>query len=113
MACILLVEDDDDVRLVIHEALHQAGHIVSVAVDVAQARAALATLACDLLVSDIILRGGDGFQLAALAAERGIRTLFVTGAPVHVDRLSAMGAPHLAKPFRLRDVVAAVANLLA
>lgn len=112
MAHILLVDDDDDVRQVIYEALVQDGHRVSVAAEVARGEQMLRSGGHDMLVVDVILRGGDGFQLAELAASLGLRVLFVTGAPAHVARLATMGAPHLAKPFRLHDVVAAVGRLL-
>ena len=66
MATILLVEDEENLRSVIHEYLTEAGHKVLVAEGVEEAVHAAADYhgQIELLLTDVILRNGNGKQLA-------------------------------------------------
>jgi signal transduction histidine kinase/CheY-like chemotaxis protein len=80
---ILVAEDDPGVRAIAVIALSRAGYTVleadtgTTALDVASRQQG----AIDLLVTDVIMRGMSGLQLAAAlsAQQPGIRTLFVSG----------------------------------
>jgi two-component system NtrC family sensor kinase len=93
--CILLVEDDDDVRRFVAEALSDLGYRVEQA---ATASAGLEKLAAvpeiAMLFTDVVLPGGmNGRQLAveALKLRPGLPVLYATGytrnAIVHQGRL--------------------------
>jgi len=103
---ILLVEDDDDVRNYVAEALREIGYRVTTA---SQAAAALAILRSDtpidLLFTDVVLPGGvNGRQLAEQAQQLrpALRVLFATGytrnAIIHQGRLDP-DVDLLVKPF--------------
>jgi PAS domain S-box-containing protein len=61
---ILVVDDDDDARLVIATMLRQHGADVAAAASVDQAASLFAARAFDAVVSDIAMPGQDGFALA-------------------------------------------------
>jgi signal transduction histidine kinase len=79
---ILLAEDDDSVRAVIVEHLGDLGYTVIETRDGRQAiEAARRVAQVDLLLTDVIMPGMSGRELAAqLAADRpGLRVLYVSG----------------------------------
>jgi two-component system, cell cycle response regulator CpdR len=118
MANIILADDDHSLRGFMAATLRKAGHEVF---DCADGLAALAALEaqppCDLLVTDIIMPGMDGLELAALAQkrEKPPQILFVTGfaamaAPMHKQGSNAPLI--LPKPFHLSHLVQIVEQLL-
>ena len=113
MARILLPEDDSSLRLFLSRALEGAGHEVVQADSGHAALPVLETGGIDLLLTDIVMPGLDGIELAqrARAMTPGLRVLFITGfAAVAFDRASAPAdARVLSKPFHLRDLVQEIA----
>jgi DNA-binding response OmpR family regulator len=112
MAHILLVEDDHQVSDLLRELLETAGHTLDCARTFADAEARLAG-AYDLLICDVILPGGSGYQIAAQGEARGVRALLMTGYPD--DMLSAAKPPGIAllhKPFHADELLVAVDNCL-
>jgi CheY-like chemotaxis protein len=65
MAKILLVEDDDNQRLLYREDLEEEGHEVSEARDGRQALASIANDLPDAVILDINMPGMDGLQTLA------------------------------------------------
>src|SRR5262249_36197625 len=80
---ILVVEDDEDVRSYIAEVLQDLGYRVLTAPDAAVALHMLERpeQPVDLLLTDVVLPGTNGRQLADTVAPRhpGMRVLFMTG----------------------------------
>ncbi len=119
MACILLVEDEADIRTILAEVLEEAGHEV-IEAETGDAAALLLDSSADfdMLVTDINMPGFlDGIALAArfrkLHAVRPI--LYVTGRPdalcqvaMRPDREAALFKPH-----GLLSLVATVRTMLA
>ncbi|MBM6592466.1 PAS domain S-box protein [Microvirga pudoricolor] len=108
---ILLVEDDDAVRMLMADTLRELGYRVFEAID---ARSALLTVESgedlDLMVSDVGLPGGlNGRQLAELArgVRPGLKILFVTGyaegAAIRGGFLDS-GMEMIGKPFAIDDL---------
>jgi CheY-like chemotaxis protein len=103
---ILLVEDDTAVRRVAVSVLQHLGYTVD---DVATGEAAIERLrrgdpAPDLLLTDIVLTGMSGTELAghAVAIRPGLPVLFMSGyadAAVMGDGPLAVGANFIQKPF--------------
>jgi DNA-binding response OmpR family regulator len=60
---ILLVDDDEETRVVLGEFLIDAGYDVKVAADGEQACLALDAFAADLVITDLEMPGMDGLQL--------------------------------------------------
>ena len=119
-ARILLVEDEDGVRRVVHRLLQRAGYTVQQARFGSEALALVADPAftVDLLLSDVYMPGMNGVQLAAqLRAQRpGLRVLFMSG---HVDdradlkQIQANGDVIVDKPFTTDALLRHVESTLA
>lgn len=117
---ILVVEDERGVRLLLKRVLEAAGATVTVVVSTAEALAELERGAPDVLLSDIRMPGGDGYDLIrrvrALPAESGGRTpAIAVSASVgdeEIPKIFAAGfQKFVRKPFEvseLRDAIAAV-----
>lgn len=117
---ILLAEDDDAVRAIAREALGRAGYQVLAAAtgDEALALAAAHVGTIDLLLTDVIMPGMNGRELAErLSALRpGLPTLFASGYTdnVLVDQGALLpGVELLDKPFTPASLTAKVAAVLA
>ncbi|MCB9525776.1 MAG: response regulator transcription factor [Myxococcales bacterium] len=117
MARILIVEDDENLRLVLQDNLEDEGYQVIAAGTAAEARAALAGEPFDLLVLDIMLPDGDGYSLCRdyRAGGGAAGVLMLTARTLEDDLVRGfeVGADdYLAKPYRLRELLARVAALL-
>lgn len=112
MAHILLVEDDHQVSDLLCEILEGAGHTIDCARTFPDAEARLAG-PYDLMICDVILPGGSGYQIAAKGEANGVRALLMTGYPD--DMLSTAKPPGISllhKPFHADELLLAVDNCL-
>ncbi|MCK6417369.1 MAG: response regulator [Alphaproteobacteria bacterium] len=117
MAHILLAEDDYSMRQFLKLALEKAGHRVEACADGLSALAALdGPESPDLLLTDIVMPGMDGIELAQQAIRKSpaLRVMFITGfAAVAMDaQKNYSPAKILSKPFHLNDLVKQVESLL-
>ena len=118
MARILLAEDDSSLRGFLTRALEKAGHQVVDCENGDDAIDALNDGPYDLLLTDIVMPGADGIEVARVAAARipGLRIMFITGfaaVALNADSKAPKDAKVLSKPFHLRDLVDEVNKLLA
>ena len=60
MSKILVIDDEEDVRIVLKEVLQRAGHDVNIAADGREGLAMLAADGADLVITDVIMPGIDG-----------------------------------------------------
>lgn len=109
---ILLVEDDADLLSMLTEVLEQEGYRVSTATRRTQARALLGKGDIDLIVTDSVLRGGNGDDVAKSATRRSLPVIMMSGEPERIARLSGGPLPFLEKPFRAAALVKLVAQIL-
>ncbi len=117
MTRILLAEDDDSLRGFLTRALERAGYEVTSCADGEEAVAAL-DQTFDLLLTDIVMPGLDGIEVARQAAARQpeLRIMFITGfaaVALHPDSRAPKEAKVLSKPFHLRELVAEVDRMMA
>ena len=118
MAHILLAEDDHSMLQFLQSALERAGHQVTARTDGLEALAALdENTEFDLLLSDIVMPGMDGIELAQKAAKKrpNMQVMFITGfAAVALGQRDRMvkNAQLLSKPFHLNELVEQVNRLL-
>jgi two-component system, cell cycle response regulator CpdR len=118
MARILLVEDDESLRRFLALALARANHDVTDFGDGDSAYDCVKSFHFDLLLTDIVMPGIDGIELAKRAAEidPALKIMFITGFAA-VALHPAAGAPKqakvLSKPFHLREIVAEVERMMA
>ena len=121
MAKILLAEDDDSMRGFLAKALERAGHKVESCPDGEAGLDALKVTSAsyDLLLTDIVMPGLDGIELARKAAEIDpqLKIMFITGfAAVALNsgaEAATRDATVLSKPFHLRELVAEVERVMA
>lgn len=118
MAKILLAEDDSSMRGFLAVALKRAGHEVLDFPDGDEALVALEREVFDLLLTDIVMPGLDGIELARRGAELdpAMKIIFITGfAAVALSghAPAPAGAKVLSKPFHLKDLVNEVERVMA
>lgn len=118
MPRILIAEDDDAVREFVARALALQGHEVTAVMDGGKALEALAAAPYDLLLTDIVMPGMDGIALALKVAKNhpALPVLLMTGYAAERQRahnLDALICRVLLKPFTLKEVCGAVAEVLA
>jgi CheY-like chemotaxis protein len=113
MARVLLVDDDDEIRVVMTEILIDAGYEVFEA-DSADAAYALSLTVpdIDLVVTDVVMPGGDGVGLAKrLRADRpNLPIIFISGFTATHD---LSGEKFLMKPFSMPQLTDMVSDCLA
>jgi two-component system cell cycle response regulator CpdR len=118
MAHILLAEDDESLRKFLAQALVRAGHAVTDFGDGGEAWECLKGFRFDLLLTDIVMPGMDGIELAKRAAEmnNALKIMFITGfaaVALHPSSQAPKQAKVLSKPFHLREIVAEVDRMIA
>ncbi|TNE41298.1 MAG: response regulator [Alphaproteobacteria bacterium] len=118
MVKILLAEDDDSMRRFLTGALIKAGHSVASFSQGDEAFDLLRGELFDLLLTDIVMPGMDGIELARRATELdpNIKIMFITGfaaVALNPNNQAPKDAKILSKPFHLRELVAEVERLVA
>lgn len=116
MTEILLVEDDDTIASGLRYALEQEGYALTLAATVADALNALRQHSFTLLLIDLGLPDGSGFDVCRAARRAGdAAVIFLTA---HDDELSTvmgldMGADdYVFKPFRIRELQSRIRAVL-
>jgi len=117
MPRILLAEDDDSLRGFLTRALERAGYEVTACADGDEAAAVL-DQEWDLLLTDIVMPGLDGIEVARQAAAKhpGLRIMFITGfaaVALAAGESAPAGAKVLSKPIHLREIVHEVDRMIA
>ena len=116
-ARILLVEDDPMIADVAAETLRDEGHGVDIMRTRVQASAAADRTRYDLVILDIGLPDGSGFDLLRRwrAGDRATPVIAVTARGGIEDRIQGLDAgadDYIAKPFELRELAARVRAVL-
>jgi CheY-like chemotaxis protein len=118
-ATILLVEDDRANCDLLREVLEMDGHRVLAGQSAAAALEAAAAERVDLLLTDVVLPGMTGFELAARLHTSGqpVRVIYMSGYTEQTvaDRGAHLGPDDafLHKPFGLDELMAKVGEALA
>jgi two-component system, NtrC family, response regulator PilR len=112
-ACVLVVDDEPDLRTLYELTLLREGHEVVSAPDLAQAREWLAQRRFDVLISDMRLPDGMGLELLRELGEqqRGEKTIVITAygsAENAVEALKSGAFDYLTKPVDLKQLRNAV-----
>lgn len=119
-ATVLLVEDDDAIRILLRNSLEESGYQVIEARDGEEALLQAEMHEdeqIDLLISDVVMPNIDGPALARklLATHSSTKILLISGCPketAEVQHLVLCGAHYLVKPFSQRELLAEVERVL-
>jgi len=118
---VVVVDDEDDPRALFSEVLAMAGARVTVASSAREALGIIERDVPDVLVSDIMMPGEDGYwlieavRLLPSEGNRRIRALAITGDPVQHARDRVLRAgydAHISKPMGVDALCALVARLV-
>ncbi len=116
IANVLVVDDDDAVRLLVRRALEREGFRVAEAPDAARASEAFERTDWDLVVLDVGLPDSSGLELLGqLRAKSNIPVIMLSGLVGETDRIAGLesGADdYVVKPFYPRELAARVRSLL-
>ncbi len=130
MARILIVDDEEDVRIALKQVLERAGYEVSVAASGKEGLELMQEEGADLVITDVIMPGIDGISTAKEIREkyRDIRIVVISGGgrtapePYEPDAIStrsylasasSAGADQtLTKPFDRQELLRVVQDLL-
>lgn len=117
MSSILIVEDDENLRLALHDNLEDEGYAVKGAADGASAIRLVGASTFDLIILDIMLPDADGYTLCKRFREQGVAAmiLMLTARTLEDDLIRGLDAgadDYLTKPYRLRELMARVRALL-
>lgn len=117
---VLVVDDDPDVRQLLHAILHEAGYVAHPAVDGAHALRSAMALKPDLIILDICLPEpsiaisfADTYR-ARIGTERRAPIIAISASPDLETLGQRLGASELvSKPFDNEDLLRRVAKYLA
>lgn len=116
---LLLVEDDEDLRTGLVFALEREGYTVHAVVNVAEAKTLLRSVSVHLVILDVMLPDGSGFDLCralrssgwAGATSGATPVIFLTARDDELDVVQGLeiGADdYVTKPFRVRELLSRV-----
>ncbi|HLG59988.1 MAG TPA: response regulator transcription factor [Vicinamibacterales bacterium] len=114
---LLLVEDEPGLVMTLTDRLVSEGYEVTSEGDAVKGLARASTGAFDAILLDVMLPGGNGFDVCRTLRQRGIQTpiLMLTARGQVVDRVVGLklGADdYLVKPFEMAELLARVEALI-
>ena len=113
---ILVVDDDERLRVLLRDYLTKEGFRVSQAANAAEARQRMESIAFDLMILDVMMPGESGLDLArSLKGRSGVPILMLTAMGETWDRIQGLEAgadDYLPKPFEPRELVLRIQSIL-
>lgn len=118
MQKILVAEDSEDTAFLIKFSLEKAGYAVTTVADGLSALDHIQNTAPDLLITDILMPGMNGFELVEEMQKRNIKlkTIFLAIQKSDEDIVRSLGygaMDFIQKPFSPREMVARVKGVLS
>jgi sigma-B regulation protein RsbU (phosphoserine phosphatase) len=117
MSRILVVEDEPGIALALEASLRLEGHLVDLATDGLSARQQARSGSFDLVLLDVMIPGGSGFEVCRDLRRSGVKIpiIFLSARALEEDRVAGLelGAnDYVVKPFSSRELMARVRGLL-
>lgn len=113
---ILIIEDDGDLAAITRDMLESYGYEVDFAAECGQAFEILEGRQFDLLLIDINLPDGSGFEICKeLRRVSKVPVIFASARTSEDDKISGLdmgGDDYLAKPYSLRELLARINALI-
>jgi two-component system alkaline phosphatase synthesis response regulator PhoP len=116
-ASILVVEDDETLRIALRDRLQGEKYVVEIASDAEEGMEKINALPFDLLIVDVMLPRHSGFDLCRDVRQSGLATpiIFLTAKSGLVDKVVGLklgGDDYVTKPFEAEELTARVEALL-
>lgn len=113
MSSILLVEDDQTIRLTVEFALTRAGYAVTCAADGQSALTSAMTATHDLILLDLMLPNVSGLEVARTLRANGNETpiIMLTALDREQDKVAGLDAgadDYITKPFSTEELLARI-----
>jgi two-component system phosphate regulon response regulator OmpR len=112
---ILIVDDDDRIRLLLQKYLSRAGYRTSVAENAANARQRMQGLSYDLLIIDVMMPGEDGLSFSKdLREGSDVPIILLTAKGEVEDRISGLKSgvdDYVTKPFEPEELLLRIDNI--
>ena len=116
MASVLVVDDDADIRGLLHELLQRQGHTVIEASDGREGLRLFHSSRPDLVILDISMPGLDGWEtLERIRDLSAVPVMMLTARAQELDKVRALRAgadDYVTKPFGRQELLARVDGLL-
>ncbi len=110
---VLIVENDNYIRELLGEAFDDEGFLFAAVENGPAMEDALDRDDYDIVVIDVTQPGErDGVALAEIAHAQGCGVILTTGDHRHSERLEQSGRHYLLKPFKMRDLMTTVDQIL-
>jgi CheY-like chemotaxis protein len=110
---ILFVEDNANTARAMKAMLEMRGYLIDTAASVADALNSLRANEYDLLISDMTLPDGTGYDVLA-KSPAPIRAIALSGYATQADQAKALASgftDFIAKPFKTEELIAAIENV--
>lgn len=116
---VIVVDDDKEIREIIHFVLSRNGFEVAVASNGRQLQQLLSSLAPDLIILDVMMPGQDGYQIfQGLRSDVHTHHIPIIIMTAHVENIYERisidlgAAEHITKPFHPLELAETVKRLL-
>jgi DNA-binding response OmpR family regulator len=110
---VLIVENDEYISALLGEVFDEEGFLFTIVETGAEMEQKLDEDDYDIVMIDVTQPGDkDGFALADIAHNLGCGVILTTGDHRHSDRLEQSGRFYLLKPFRMRELMTIVDQVL-
>jgi two-component system phosphate regulon response regulator OmpR len=115
-AHLLIIDDDERIRVLLQKFLVRAGYLVTAARDAAHARRILSGLDFDLIVMDVMMPQEDGIALTkSLRETMSVPILLLTAKGETANRIEGLEAgadDYLPKPFEPKELLLRINAIL-
>ncbi|MBF0351241.1 MAG: response regulator [SAR324 cluster bacterium] len=120
MQHILVIDDEENIRFMMQEALVNAGYQVTITANGKEAERLYTRQTFDLVITDIFMPEKEGFEvmLELLSVNPDSKIIAITGGGIMTKETvlkmaEEFGAVHcLSKPFLISDLIKIIRNLL-
>ncbi len=114
--CILIIDDDEDLSMLICDMLQDQGYEVRYAADMEKAYQQIESKKIHMILLDINLPDGTGFEMCQeLRKYSQIPIIFVSARTSEDDKVQGLdigGDDYLAKPYSLRELMSRIHSLM-
>ena len=114
---ILVVDDDDRIRTLLKDYLHNNQYIISTAENAARAQEKLKVIKFDIIILDVMMPGQNGYELTKeIKKNNKVPIILLTAKGEVENRIKGLelGADdYLGKPFEPKELLLRIKNILS